>query len=261
MAEDLKGIPNFDEIVFKSRNREYGAYVLRKKYNRNLLIALMIGVVIIVVSVIAPYLSAKANESRSKRTERQVEITLENLDQPTEKVAPPPELPPPADVTQQQKYVPPEVVDSIKPEEMQQLMTADEAQVEVTNKEVIEVVEQFREEVQETEARDPEPFIVVEEMPAFPGGEVALLKFIAANTKYPEIARDNNIEGKVIVRFCVTSKGGVDLVSVFKSVDPELDTEAIRVVKLLPTFKPGKQGGKPVPVWYSVPIAFQIIKE
>jgi periplasmic protein TonB len=98
-------------------------------------------------------------------------------------------------------------------------------------------------------------------MPTFPGGEQALLKFIAANTQYPEIARENNIEGKVIVRFCVTSKGGVDLVSVFKSVDPELDTEAIRVVKMLPTFKPGKQGGRPVPVWYSVPIAFQIIKE
>ena len=163
--------------------------------------------------------------------------------------------------TQQQKYVPPEVVDSIKPDGVKQLMTADEAQTEVTNKEVIEVVEQVKEEVQEAEAPEPEPFIVVEEMPVFPGGEPALLKFIAANTQYPEIAKENNIEGKVIVRFCVTSKGGIDLVSVFKSVDPELDTEAIRVVKMLPPFKPGKQGGKPVPVWYSVPIAFQIIKE
>jgi protein TonB len=149
------------------------------------------------------------------------------------------------------------VVDSIKPEDVKQLMTADQAQTEVVNKEVVEVVEQVKEEVQEA---DPEatPFVVVEEMPMFPGGDVELLKYIAEHTQYPEVAKENNIQGRVIIRFCVTSKGGVSQVSVLKGVDPELDKEAIRVVNTLPTFKPGKQGGKPVPVWYMVPITFTL---
>jgi TonB family protein len=105
---------------------------------------------------------------------------------------------------------------------------------------------------------DPEPFVVVEEMPMFPGGEHALQQYIADHTEYPEIAKENNIKGKVIVRFCVTSEGGVSQISVLKGVDPELDKEAIRVVNTLPTFKPGKQGGKPVPVWYMVPIEFAL---
>ncbi len=137
------------------------------------------------------------------------------------------------------------------------MITADQAQTEVTNKDVVEAVQQVKEEVQETEA-EPEPFVVVEEMPMFPGGDVALLKYISEHTQYPEIAKENNIQGKVIVRFCVTAKGGVSQVSVLKGVDPELDKEAMRVVTTLPPFKPGKQGGKPVPVWYMVPINFTL---
>ncbi len=258
MAKELKGIPNFDEIVFRTRNKEYGAYVLRRNYNRNLIIALLIGVIIIGISVITPYLSAKASDIRSKHDERQVEIVMENLDQPTEKVAPPPTLPPPVDVVQQQKYVPPQVVDSIKPEDVKQLMTADEAQVEVTNKDVVEVIPQVKEEVQEEEA-EPEIFLIVEEMPVFPGNDQALMTWLAEHIQYPVEAQENNVQGRVIVRFCVTSKGGVDLVSVYKSIDPQLDAEALRVVKTLPPFKPGKQGGRAVPVWFTVPINFQII--
>jgi protein TonB len=257
MATELKGIPNFDEIVFSKRNKEYGAYVLRKRYNRNLLIAMMVGVIVIGTLVIAPYLNAKAADTRSKHDERRVEIKMENLDQPVEKVAPPPELPPPTDVVQQQKYVPPQVVDSIKPEDMKQLMTADEAQTEVSNKDVVEVITQVKEEVQE-EAAEPEPFLIVEEMPLFPGDQPALMKWISEHIEYPEVAKENNVQGRVIIRFCVTSKGGVDMVNVYKSIDPELDAEAVRVVKTLPAFKPGKQGGRAVPVWYVVPINFQL---
>src|ERR1035437_1597561 len=255
MAKEKDKAPAFDDIVFEDRNKEYGAYKLRKKYNRNVSIALLIGILIMGTVIITPYINAKASDSRSRRAERQVEIKMEKLDQPNEQVAPPP--PPPTDVVQQQKYVPPVVVDSIKPEDVKQLMTADQAQTEVKNTEVVEVQQQVKEEVQEAEA-EPEPFVVVEEMPLFPGGEKALLDYIAANTQYPEIAKENNIQGKVIVRFCVTPKGGVSQVSVLKGVDPELDKEAIRVVNTLPTFRPGKQGGKPVPVWYMVPIAFTL---
>jgi len=105
---------------------------------------------------------------------------------------------------------------------------------------------------------EPEPFVVVEEMPMFPGGEVALLKFIGENTSYPETAKAQNIVGRVIIRFCVTDKGGVSMISVIKGVSPELDKEAVRVVSTLPSFEPGKQGGIPVPVWYMVPITFTL---
>lgn len=258
MANEKVKAPTFDDIVFEERNKEYGAYKLRKKYNRTVLVALLIGTIILATAIITPYINAKALENRAKRAERQVEIKMENLDQPNDVVAPPPPPPPPpADVVQQQKYVPPVVVDSVKPEDNVQLMTADEAQTEVKNTEVVEEVQTVKEEVQEAE-KEEVPFVVVEEMPSYPGGDAELLKYIGEHTQYPEVAKENNIQGRVIVRFCVTAKGGVSQVSILKGVDPELDAEAIRVVNTLPAFKPGKQGGKPVPVWYMVPITFTL---
>jgi len=108
------------------------------------------------------------------------------------------------------------------------------------------------------EESEPEPFVVVEEMPMYPGGDAELLKYIGQNTNYPESAKENNIQGRVIIRFCITTKGGVGQISVLKGVHPELDKEAIRVVSTLPAFNPGKQDGKPVPVWYMVPITFAL---
>jgi protein TonB len=256
MKREVNKIPSFDDIVFENRSREYGAYSLRKKYDRNVIIALIIGIIILGTAVIAPYLNAKAAENKTKKAERQVEIKMENLDQPAEQVVPPPP-PPPPDVVQQARYIPPVVVDSVKPEEVSQLMSADQAQVEVQNTEVVEEVAVVAEEVKEN-VDDAEPFYVVEEMPMFPGGDAAIQKYIGDNVVYPEIAKENNIQGRVIVKFCVTPKGGVDQVSVLKGVDPELDAEVVRVVKTLPKFKPGKQGGKPVPVWYTIPINFQL---
>jgi protein TonB len=257
MAIEKDVAPAFDDIVFEIRNKEYGAYSLRKKYSRNVLISLLIGIFILGTAVITPFINAKAVENK-KRAERTVVMNMEKLDTPTEQVAPPPPPPPPpADVVQQARYVPPVVVDSVKPDENVKLMSADQANTEVKNDVVVEEVQQAKEEVQEVEA-EPEPFVVVEEMPMFPGGDAALLTYIGEHTNYPEVAKENNIQGRVIVRFCVTSKGGVSQVSVLKGVDPELDKEAVRVVGTLPPFKPGKQGGKPVPVWYMVPITFTL---
>ena len=81
------------------------------------------------------------------------------------------------------------------------------------------------------------PFVVVEEMPMFPGGEAALLKYIGENTQYPANAKEQNLQGRVIIKFCVTAEGGVSLISVLKGISPELDNEAIRVVSTLPAFK------------------------
>lgn len=113
-------------------------------------------------------------------------------------------------------------------------------------------------EMSEDNFSSEEPFVVVEEMPMFPGGDGALLQYIANNTTYPEAAKEANIQGRVIVRFAVTATGGISNASILKGVSPELNAEALRVVNTLPEFKPGKQGGKPVPVWYMVPITFTL---
>jgi len=249
--------PAFDDIVFENRNREYGAYKLRKNYNRNVMISLMIAMLIFGTAVILPFLNARAQETREKRSETMVELIMENLDQPVEQVAPPTPPPPPEEIVQQAQYVPPVVVDSVKPEDNMQLMTVDQAQIEVKNENVIEEVVQIAAEVQEAEP-EQEVFYVVEESPMFPGGDAEIQRYIGENVVYPEVAKENNIQGRVVLKFCVTETGGVDLVSILKGVDPELDAEVIRVVKTLPKFKPGKQGGKPVRVWYTIPILFKL---
>lgn len=258
MAKEKKRYPSLDDIVFQNRNKEYGAYDIRRRYSRTMTISIIVGITIIAAAAIIPYLKAKSIAMIKARDANEVIAEMAN-DIQQEEAAPPPPPPPPPPAEQQTvvKYVAPVVVDTIKPEEATQLMTADDAAQTIVDKDVgLEVIEQVQEEVQEEAPQ--EVFVVVEEMPSFPGGDTELFKFIYDNIKYPEIAKENNIQGKVILRFCVTYKGTVDQVSVVRGVDPALDEEAIRVIKMLPLWKPGKQGGKPVNVWYSVPISFQL---
>jgi periplasmic protein TonB len=102
------------------------------------------------------------------------------------------------------------------------------------------------------------PIDFASKMPVFPGGETGLMNYISKKTVYPSAARDQGIEGKVYVRFCVTKYGTVDRVSIARSADPLLDKEALRVVKLLPKWQPGENGGRKVSVWYFVPINFKL---
>lgn len=102
------------------------------------------------------------------------------------------------------------------------------------------------------------PFVVVENMPLYPGGDAALLKYLKDNTHYPESARARMIEGRVILRFIVSPEGTTEGISVLKGVDPDLDAEAIRVVKSLSGWQPGRQGGKDVYVWYMCPVTFEL---
>jgi len=102
------------------------------------------------------------------------------------------------------------------------------------------------------------PFVVVEEMPVYPGGDIELLKFVAQNTQYPDSAKAKGIEGRVIIRFAITTDGETEDVTVLKGVHPLLDNEAIRVVDMLKGFRPGTQGGRAVPVWYMIPVTFTL---
>ena len=112
----------------------------------------------------------------------------------------------------------------------------------------------------ENENRDmpTEIFVVVEKMPEFPGGDAALMKFINDNIRYPEAAKNDGIAGRVILRFAILANGKVANTMVLKGVNPEIDNEAVRVIKSLPDWTPGMQGGKLVNVWYSVPVTFAL---
>ncbi len=119
--------------------------------------------------------------------------------------------------------------------------------------EVIEVVE-----VEEEESDEVFGFAVIEDKPVFPGGDAALMKYLATNTKFPPVAKENGIQGRVFVGFVIDKNGKVVDVEILRGVDPHLDREALRVVKSMPSWKPGKQRGKPVKVRYQVPINFKL---
>ena len=166
-----------------------------------------------------------------------------NLDDMEEEIIPitrqevkPPPPPPP----------PPEIIEIVEDE------------VEIENEVEIEETDTDEDEIVEIEEDDEEFFMVVENMPEFPGGDLGLMKFIQKNVRYPAIAKEYNITGKVYISFIVDKQGGVTNVKIVRGVDKNLDAEALRVVSLLPKYKPGKQRGKAVRVMFTIPINFTL---
>ena len=168
-----------------------------------------------------------------------------DIQQTTQETPPPP--PPPA---MQEVEVLNVVEDDVETESIE-INTEDDKDVEVVIAPPVEApVEEEEEEV---------VFMVVESMPEFPGGQQALFKYLAENVKYPVIAQENGIQGRVICQFVVNKDGSiVDVVAVRSSGEPSLDKEAIRVIQSMPKWKPGKQRGKPVRVKYTVPVNFRL---
>jgi protein TonB len=168
-----------------------------------------------------------------------------DIQQTSQETPPPP--PPPA---VQEVEVLNVVEDDVEVETIE-INTEDDKDVEVVIAPPVEApVEEEEEEV---------IFMVVESMPEFPGGQQALFKYLAENVKYPVIAQENGIQGRVICQFVVNKDGSiVDVVAVRSSGEPSLDKEAIRVIKSMPKWKPGKQRGKPVRVKYTVPVNFRL---
>ncbi len=131
-----------------------------------------------------------------------------------------------------------------------------EINAEVEQTEIIE--EYVAPEVEEEEVVEQEIFQIVEEMPAFPGGEQKLLEYVAKNTKYPQIARESGIQGRVFIGFVVEPDGSVSNVKVLRGIGGGCDEEAVRVIKSMPKWKPGKQRGKAVRVSYQIPVNFKL---
>lgn len=252
--EDIVVLNSFEEIVFSHRNKEYGAYDLRKRYKKYLMVAFFLSFFIISSAVVVPLINSYYNKNKQKKLlEKAVTVELEDLE---DAPPPPPPPPPPAALEAQVRFVAPVVVDTVKEEV--QLATFEEnieaAVAEAPPTEII--VEEKKEEVIEKE----EPaFLVVEEPATFQGGDLSNFNtWVGQNIKYPQLAVENGISGKVYVQFAVNAKGQVVDAKVLRGVDPSLDQEAIRVVQSSPKWTPPKQGGRPVKQLFTLPVIFKL---
>ncbi len=167
------------------------------------------------------------------------------IQQTTQETTPPPPPPPVQEV---------EVLNVVEDD-----VETQEIEINTEDDKNTEVIIQAPVEVQEEEEEEEVVFVVVEKMPEFPGGQQALFKYLSENVKYPVIAQENGIQGRVICQFVVNKDGKIVDVEVVRSGgDPSLDKEAVRVIKSMPNWKPGQQRGKPVRVKYTVPVNFRL---
>ena len=256
MKRNDQKVPGFDEIIFENRNKSYGAYDLRRKYKFAASLSILGGVTLCSVPLILIFSFSPGSAKAKTDNGIYVVVKTDNLGRPDNVVPPEPEKP--SQAPPQYKYVAPKVVEDTTG--LTNLMINDFVKDSVKNDIVTENVDSVVYLPPVTEvAEEPEPFVFVEEQPVFPGGKTALFKFIAEHTVYPAEALENNIQGKVFVRFVVASDGSVKRVEVTRGLYPSLDTEALRVVSALPAWIPGKQNGKPVPVWFNLPVTFTIV--
>ena len=249
-------VESLEEIVFKSRNKEYGAYVLRNKYQKYVTISLIIAIFVIGAVVAYPVIAAYITKSHVIREDKTVETEMLNAPK-TDEPPPPPPPPPPPDVVKQQRFVAPVVTsDSVETSMATQDDLSNKPNTEAPAEEEIKV-EEVKTQVIEQEA-PKEIFTVVEEQPTYPGGDEARIKFLQENMKYPEEAKELGVQGKVFVTFVVEVDGSITDVRVLRGIGSGCDDEAIRVVKSMPKWVPGKQRGVPVRVQFNLPINFKL---
>ena len=259
---------NYDlnEIIFRNKNRDYGAYNLRKFYKKYLTIALVISIVFFSLLTAGPMIYAKLlpEETHTEIVRKVVSISnlapppsIENKEEVVEVV----QAPPPLKSTI--KFLPPVV----KPDEqvkeeyiptVQELHNVDpgtttQAGVAGGYDYSLLEVEQPAEEIIE---KKEEPFNFVQEMPSYPGGNRELLKFISENMEYPEIARRAGVSGRVIVRCIVEKDGSLSNIEIVKGIGAGCDEEAVRVCGIIPKWNPGRQNTRPVRVRLMIPFQF-----
>ena len=254
-----------NDIVFEGRNHEYGAYQIRRNYNRTVMIALLSTILVFVVGVSIPKILELLGGLKQQEKMVSVDLDQLQLDAPPpvdETEPPPPPPPPPPPVATTVKFVPP-VVDEQAPEEDPPPVQETETQIstvtqEGTGDEQIVIPDETGNGV--VEPSDNEIFTIVEEMPSFPGGENEMIKFIQKNLIYPMLEKEAGIQGTVYVSFVIDKEGKVNDVKIMRGISggPGCDKEAIRVVKSMPSWKAGKQSGRPVQVQFNLPIKFSL---
>ncbi len=273
--------PKWVEMVFAGKNKEYGAYQLRKGTSGRNIKSLLI--LVIAAALVGGFLAWKVIEQKQAE-EQQAYMEAMELAQLQEQAKKEKKKPEPIKPKVEQKKEIPVARETqkftapvIKKDELvkeenqvkQMDQLDDKVAVGTENKEGVKdrTVEAVRNDIA-VAAPPPPPapkpevsnkvFDVVEEMPSFPGGTGALMSFLSSNIKYPVVAQENGVQGRVIVGFVVERDGSITDVRVMRSVDPSLDREAQRVVKAMPRWKPGKQNGSAVRVKYTVPVVFRL---
>ena len=240
------------ELIFKDKNKAYGAYKMRRDLGRRQLAAVII---VLVVALVGFYLPRLIRMAIPEQKEVNVEVTQlsqleepevkqEELVKPVEQIAPPPAL------KSTIKFTAPVIKKDEEVNEDDELKSQDE----LNGKDIADL----QEVITQAPVEEEKPYTMVEQMPQYPGGPAELLKYIAKNLRYPTIAQENGIQGRVILRFVVSATGEVKDITVLRSLDPYCDKEAIRVVSTLPKWIPGKQNGRNVPVYYTLPIQFKL---
>lgn len=264
------------DIVFEGKNKSYGAFALRQSSWKRHILAF--GIILLLMCFVAA-LPAILNTVRAATGARAENVTGEYkiaiIDQPLNNVEDvvKPEIPEPPKFIEMTKFVPPTIVDDSKVKDNEeQMVTMEEVakgkeavgafNVENGSKDpdaVRKEIESIMEPVDKggTEKK-PEVFIAVEIMPQFPGGEAEMYKFISDNLKYPVVDQEMGNQGRVIVRFVVGKNGEISDLQLMKGISPTCDKEAMRVIKSMPKWIPGKQSGNPVQVYFTMPIVFKL---
>jgi protein TonB len=260
----IKG--SLDDLLFRGKNKSYGAYDLRKSYPQHLKKSLVIFLFLVLGIVAAYVLYDKLKDKVIFKSEAPIRKVTELKAPPPldETTPPPPPPPPPPPVKATIQFVPPKIVEVAPPDE--EIKTVDEIKESKAEISTATVVGQDIDDLDAgTDAgvgveapRSEEPLVFAEQMPEFPGGDDALMAYLQRNIKYPAFALENEIEGVVMVNFVVNSDGSISKVNVTKGIKGGCDEEASRVVRNMPKWKPGKQGGQPVPVYFDVPVNFKI---
>ena len=265
------------DLVFENRNQAYGAYVLRKGTGKRNVIAILAVILLAIACQIGLTLKNIADEAAAKRQAMQEAVELSALEQKKEAKVERKEVVKQENVEKvvekvksSVKFTAPEIKkdNEVRPEDemksqeeiMSSKLSVGSFDVKGNDEggEVLKAKEVIATEPVKPKEEENKVFDVVEQMPSFPGGNAALMNYLSQNIKYPVIAEENGIQGRVIVQFVVGKDGHISDVKVAKSVDPSLDKEAVRVVKGMPKWIPGKQNGQAVTVRYTLPVTFRL---
>lgn len=253
------------DLLFKKRNQEYGAFELRKDSSRRHRVGIIAALVVLVLVIFVPILYKQIIE---KVKDRNVEVTTLSNIEIEKKVEKPKDIiieKPAPPLKSSIKFTPPVIKPDEEVQEDEEIKTQEELINTDVNISVADVKGTDEENGQDIgdlnnmivgEDTTSTPYAVVEQMPEFPGGEAALQRYLHNSVKYPNIAMENGIQGKVYVGFVVERNGSISNVRIARGVDASLDKEAMRVVRLMPKWIPGKQNGEPVRVSFTAPINF-----